>query len=80
MFRIVPQDEVEFNKEFERCVYNFCTDKGLASNVVRDSILIRNCIKNNVTPSETDKMNTKEERAKWEKMIKEDESNDNTET
>lgn len=80
MLRIVPRDESDFRDKVRDLVLNFARDEGINWETVSDSKEIECAIsilymkfwwiKQNVQQSDFDKMNTREERKKWEGDVK----------
>jgi hypothetical protein len=87
MLRIVPRDESDFRDKVRDLVMDFARDEGINWETVDDSKEIECAIsmlymkfwwiKQNVQQSDFDKMNTREERKKWEEEIKDAEEKAN---
>jgi hypothetical protein len=79
MIRLVPKEEAAFKDRVRNLVWQFIQDEGLNFRLATDMISVDENIcglasrlwyvKSMVKPEDTDLMNTKEARAKWEKEI-----------
>lgn len=82
MLRVVPKEESDFKDSVIRHILQFAMDEGINWETVCDSKSIEQhswgianqlwWIKNQVPQTEFDKMNTREERKKWEGDVKND--------